>query len=123
MTKKWKSRKVLHTVVLYVCDNLHFLGSANGPAYEALITRPKIMSFAVKDQGKKTRLMLLSNLVANYKDICEWMDASISSNFMSTALRPALEIVPYALHGTYSDQLISLCKMSLTKFLVLLLVW
>lgn len=110
LTRKWKLSKEVQGISLFSCRDVHTLGSASGPAYEALLARVKIIS-----QSSKARILLSSFPLDNYKDVCAWLDITLHFHFSLSCCRGHLEIVPYSLTDSPENQIISLAKMTLSK--------
>ena len=51
MSRRWKQRKNVQTVALFIADELHLIGSDVGPTYEIIVLR---MSYIVHQMIKQS---------------------------------------------------------------------
>lgn len=88
ITRKWKQRKYLHDIGLYIFDDIHSIGFTQGSTYEIVISRTRFIS---AQTGNSTRMVALSHSIANATDLGEWLGVSKNMifNFPSDA-RPSL---------------------------------
>eukprot|EP00004_Rigifila_ramosa_P013501 TRINITY_DN2991_c0_g1_i2.p1 TRINITY_DN2991_c0_g1~~TRINITY_DN2991_c0_g1_i2.p1 ORF type:complete len:1464 (+),score=450.91 TRINITY_DN2991_c0_g1_i2:2178-6569(+) len=115
LSRRWKQRKGVQAVRLFIVDELHLIGSTMGPTIEVITSRMRYISAQLQDP---IRIVGLATSLANGKDVGEWIGASSSNaqfNF-SPAVRPVpLEIhiqgfeIPHA-----SSRLLSMSKPAYT---------
>ncbi|KAJ0262500.1 DExH-box ATP-dependent RNA helicase DExH13 [Hirschfeldia incana] len=91
LSRKWKQRKYIQHVSLFIIDELHLIGGQGGPVMEVIVSRMKNISSQV---GNKIRIIALSTSLANAKDLGEWIGASSRGffNFPPNARSVQLEI-------------------------------
>ncbi len=92
LSKRWKQRKSIKNVQLFVVDELHLLGAENGPTLEVVVSR---MRFISSQQENKIRVIGLASSIANAKDIAEWLGCSSHSWFN---FHPSARPVPLEIH-------------------------
>lgn len=90
LTRRWRQRKVIHSVNLVIFDELHFLGGDLGPTIEVVLSRMRyIGSQRQQEDGEGLRIVGLSASLANARDVGEWIGVSNKSLFnFSPKVRP-----------------------------------
>ncbi|KAI9298963.1 Sec63-domain-containing protein [Neoconidiobolus thromboides FSU 785] len=78
ISRRWKQRKNVQTIGLFLMDDLHMVGSSNGPTYEVIVSR---MRYIASQTKYKTRFVGLSAPLANAFDIAVWIGAPTSAVF------------------------------------------
>ena len=70
LSRRWKQRKVLQSIQLYIADELHLLGSTVGPIYEVVLSRIRYMASQLETHLrtiiKCNNLQSLRNLFAKW---------------------------------------------------------
>jgi len=97
LSRRWRQRKPVQSISLFIVDELHLLGGAEGPIMEVIISRMRYLSaqLAGKDEKKNSiRMIGLGSSIANAKEVGEWMGVLSKSLFnFSPKVRPVpLEI-------------------------------
>ncbi|CAA7057085.1 unnamed protein product [Microthlaspi erraticum] len=92
LSRRWKQRKHIQQVSLFIVDELHLIGGQGGPVMEVIISRMRYISSQV---GNKIRIVALSTSVANGKDLGEWIGASSRGLFN---FPPNVRPVPLEIH-------------------------
>ncbi|CAN8318015.1 unnamed protein product [Cochlearia groenlandica] len=92
LSRRWKQRKYIQQVSLFIVDELHLIGGKHGPVLEVIISRMRYISSQV---GNKIRIVALSTSLANAKDIGEWIGASSTGIFN---FPPNVRHVPLEIH-------------------------
>ncbi|KAI3693620.1 hypothetical protein L1987_76568 [Smallanthus sonchifolius] len=69
LSRRWKQRKLVQQVSLFIVDELHLVGGQNGPVLEVIVSRMRYIA----SQGHNIRIVALSASLANAKDLGEWM--------------------------------------------------
>eukprot|EP01124_Arcella_intermedia_P027745 TRINITY_DN5491_c0_g1_i1.p1 TRINITY_DN5491_c0_g1~~TRINITY_DN5491_c0_g1_i1.p1 ORF type:complete len:1958 (-),score=488.84 TRINITY_DN5491_c0_g1_i1:48-5852(-) len=119
ISRRWKQRKAVQSVGLYIIDELHLIGSEGGPTLEVVVSRIRYITQQLKSDKEEadpnifTRIVALSTSIANAKDLGEWIGATPHSlfNFL-TIVRPVpLEI---QIQGFDSPHF-KACILSMTK--------
>mmetsp|Transcript_16957 Transcript_16957/g.39591 ORF Transcript_16957/g.39591 Transcript_16957/m.39591 type:complete len:2174 (-) Transcript_16957:228-6749(-) len=92
MSRRWKTRKSVQEVRLFVVDELHLLDSEAGPTLEAVVSRMRYISMQVTTP---IRIVALAASLANAKDVGEWIGASSTGlyNFSPNVRTVPLEMV------------------------------
>ena len=91
LSRRWKQRKHIQQVSLFIVDELHLLGSDKGHVLEVIVSRMRRISSHI---GSNIRIVALSASLANAKDLGEWIGATSHGLFnFPPAVRPVpLEI-------------------------------
>ncbi|CAM9979068.1 unnamed protein product, partial [Heterosigma akashiwo] len=97
VSRRWKQRKNVQEVALFLVDELHLLGAAEGPALEVVVSRARYVASQLE---RKVRIVGLSSSLANAKDVGDWMGATAHSNFN---FHPNVRPVPLELFIQGSD--------------------
>ncbi|KAL5471241.1 hypothetical protein EMCRGX_G029336, partial [Ephydatia muelleri] len=92
LSRRWKQRKNMQTVNLFIVDELHLIGGENGPILEVVCSRMRYISSQIE---RKIRIVALSSSVANAKDLGHWLGASTHGLFN---FHPNVRPVPLELH-------------------------
>eukprot|EP01125_Pyxidicula_operculata_P014589 TRINITY_DN4878_c0_g1_i1.p1 TRINITY_DN4878_c0_g1~~TRINITY_DN4878_c0_g1_i1.p1 ORF type:complete len:2162 (+),score=668.51 TRINITY_DN4878_c0_g1_i1:53-6538(+) len=100
ISRNWRKRKIIQAVKLYIVDEIHLIGSDNGPTLEIVVSRIRYISQQLKQLQKETntnniRIVALSTSLANAKDIGEWVGATPHSLFN---FHPNVRPVPLEIH-------------------------
>jgi pre-mRNA-splicing helicase BRR2 len=92
MSRRWKTRKSVQEVRLFVVDELHLLDSDVGPTLEAVVSRMRYISVQVQ---QPIRIVALAASLANAKDVGEWIGAGSTGlfNFSPNVRTVPLEMV------------------------------
>merc|ERR1712113_1271522 len=85
MSRRWKTRKSVQEVRLFIVDELHLLDSDIGPTLEAVVSRMRYISVQVQ---QPIRIVALAASLANAKDVGEWIGASSTGLFNFFPKRP-----------------------------------
>ncbi|PKI35753.1 hypothetical protein CRG98_043911 [Punica granatum] len=91
LTRRWRQRKQVQEVSLFIVDELHLIGGQGGPVLEVVVSRMRYIAAHVEN---KIRMVALSTSLANAKDLGEWIGATAHGLFnFPPNVRPApLEI-------------------------------
>ena len=98
LSRRWKMRKGVQNVNLFIADEVHLLGGAEGHVLEAVISRTRYISSQLEN---KIRLVALSTSLANARDVGSWIGATSHSLFN---FRPHVRPVPLEIHIQGFDQ-------------------
>lgn len=74
LSRRWKQRKSVQNVSLYIVDDLHLIGGDVGPTLEVITSRMRYIS-AQQEKGKQCRIIGLGASMANANDVGEWISA------------------------------------------------
>jgi pre-mRNA-splicing helicase BRR2 len=93
MSRRWKQRKIVQNISLYIVDDLHLVGgSGMGTTLEVVVSRMRYVSSQLESTiGKKGRIVALSACLANAKDVGDWIGATGHALF---AFHPQVRPIP-----------------------------
>ncbi|OZJ03702.1 hypothetical protein BZG36_03306 [Bifiguratus adelaidae] len=92
LSRRWKQRKNVQNVSLFIADEMHLIGGDIGPTYEVIVSR---MRFIAAQTEKPIRIVALSTSLANAKDLGQWIGAKSQSVFN---FHPSVRPVPLEIH-------------------------
>ncbi|KAG9299631.1 hypothetical protein G9A89_020802 [Geosiphon pyriformis] len=102
ISRRWKQRKNVQTVALFIADEIHLIGSDVGPTYEIVVSRMRYIAEQIGEEKKKTgqianqiRIVCLSTSLANALDLGEWIAAKPANIFN---FHPSVRPVPLEIH-------------------------
>ena len=98
LSRRWKQRKAVQNVNLFIADEVHLMGGNGGHVFEAVISRMRYISSQLEN---KIRIVALSTSLANARDVGEWIGANSHSLFN---FRPHVRPVPLEIHIQGFDQ-------------------
>ena len=78
ISRRWKQRKNVQTVELFIADEIHLIGGNVGPTYEVIISR---MRFIAAQLDHKIRIVALGVSLANGLDLGEWIGCTKQTIF------------------------------------------
>ncbi|XP_074325952.1 DExH-box ATP-dependent RNA helicase DExH12-like [Apium graveolens] len=92
LSRRWRKRKHVREVGLFIVDELHLIGGQGGPILEVIVSR---MRYIASEVDYKIRIVALSTSLANAKDLGEWIGATSHGlfNFL-----PSVRPVPLDIH-------------------------
>ncbi|KAL0296226.1 UNVERIFIED_CONTAM: DExH-box ATP-dependent RNA helicase DExH12 [Sesamum radiatum] len=90
--RRWKQRKHVQQVSLFIIDELHLIGGQGGPILEIIVSR---MRYIASQLENKIRIVALSTSLANAKDLGEWIGATSHGLFN---FPPGVRPVPLEIH-------------------------
>ena len=92
LSRRWKQRRLVKTVSLFIVSDLHLIGGAEGPTMEIIVSR---MRYIAAQTTNSLRIVALSASIANAKDVGDWMGATSHGLFnFPQSVRP----VPLEVH-------------------------
>jgi pre-mRNA-splicing helicase BRR2 len=97
LSRRWKQRKNVKDVGLFILDELHLVGGQSGPVLEIVASRMRYISASL---DKPIRIVGLSHSVANAKDLGDWIGATTHGFFN---FPPGSRPVPLEIHVTGFD--------------------
>ncbi|WFC94772.1 RNA helicase [Malassezia brasiliensis] len=93
LSRRWRQRKNVQSVALYVFDDLHLLGEERGgPTYEVVCSRARFIAAQLE---RPTRIVGLAASLANAADVGEWLGAERANVF---GFAPSARPVPMEVH-------------------------
>ncbi|KAK2163706.1 hypothetical protein LSH36_75g12085 [Paralvinella palmiformis] len=92
LSRRWKQRKNVQNVNLFIVDELHLIGGDEGPVLEVICSRMRYISSQIE---RNIRILALSSSLSNAKDIAQWLGCSTTGTFN---FHPNVRPVPLELH-------------------------
>ncbi|KAJ6888893.1 DExH-box ATP-dependent RNA helicase DExH12-like [Populus alba x Populus x berolinensis] len=92
LSRRWKQRKYVQQVSLFIIDELHLIGGQGGPVLEVIVSRMRYIASKIEN---KIRIVALSSSLANAKDLGEWIGATSHGLFN---FPPGVRPVPLEIH-------------------------
>ncbi|EOY19725.1 U5 small nuclear ribonucleoprotein helicase, putative isoform 2 [Theobroma cacao] len=92
LSRRWKQRKYVQQVSVFIVDELHLIGGQGGPVLEVIVSRMRYIASQVEN---KIRIVALSTSLANAKDLGEWIGATSHGLFN---FPPGVRPVPLEIH-------------------------
>ncbi|RNA15787.1 U5 small nuclear ribonucleo helicase -like protein [Brachionus plicatilis] len=92
ISRRWKQRKQVQSVQLFIVDELHLIGGEHGPVLEIICSRMRYISSQIE---RNIRLLALSSSVANAKDLAQWLYCNSTSTFN---FHPNVRPLPLQVH-------------------------
>nr|DBA32090.1 TPA: hypothetical protein GDO54_007839 [Pyxicephalus adspersus] len=92
LSRRWKQRKNVQNVSLFIVDETHLIGGSNGPVLEVICSRMRYISSQIE---RPIRIVALSSSLSNAKDVAHWLGCSATSTFN---FHPNVRPVPLELH-------------------------
>ena len=91
LSRRWKQRKNVQKVDLFMIDDIHMIGGPVGPVLEVIASRMRFISSRLE---KPMRILALSVPLANARDLGEWIGAKPQAifNFLPNARPVPLEV-------------------------------
>lgn len=93
LSRRWKQRKNVQNVNLFIVDELHLIGVDVGPVLEVICSRMRYMSSQL--ERINIRIVALSSSLSNAKDVSQWLGCSATGFFN---FHPNVRPVPLELH-------------------------
>ncbi|KAG8036648.1 hypothetical protein G9C98_003970 [Cotesia typhae] len=92
LSRRWKQRKNVQNIQLFIVDELQLIGGEDGPILEVACSRARYISAQLE---KPTRIVALSASLADAKDAAQWLGAPAAATFN---FHPSVRPVPLELH-------------------------
>lgn len=92
LSRRWKQRKNVQNVNLFIVDELHLLGGEDGPVLEVVCSRMRYISSQIE---KQIRIVALSSSLADFKDISQWLGCNANATFN---FHPSVRPISLELH-------------------------
>eukprot|EP00055_Hartaetosiga_balthica_P018407 m.134146 g.134146 ORF g.134146 m.134146 type:complete len:2176 (-) comp9519_c1_seq1:89-6616(-) len=94
VSRRYKQRRRVQQVDVFIADEAHLLGAAEGPVMEVVCSRMRLMQNTMEGSGPH-RIVLLASPIANATDVARWCGVSKENTFnFSPSVRP----IPLELH-------------------------
>lgn len=92
LSRRWKQRKHVQNINLFVVDELQLLGGIGGSVLEVVCSRMRYMNSQLE---KSMRIIAMSTPVADARDIAQWLGCSANCTFN---FHPSVRPLPLELH-------------------------
>lgn len=92
LSRRWKQRKNVQNINLFIVDELHLIGGEDGPVIEVVCSRMRYISSQIE---KPIRIVALSSSLTDYKDVAQWLGCNANCTFN---FHPSVRPVPLELH-------------------------
>ncbi|KAL6143574.1 hypothetical protein ACLB2K_054269 [Fragaria x ananassa] len=89
LSRRWKQRKNIQLVSLFILDELHLISGEVGPIIETIVSRMRIIA---SEPENKIRFVALSSSVADAEDLREWLGDARLFNFSPAVRQVPLDI-------------------------------
>lgn len=111
ISRRWKQRKAVQNVSLYLFDELHLVGGGfEGSTLEVVVSRAR---YIASQMERHMRIVGLSTPLANAKDFGDWIGATAQNIF---AFSPNIRPVPLDIHiqafetNHFSSRILAMAK-------------
>ncbi|CDS42389.1 U5 small nuclear ribonucleoprotein 200 kDa [Echinococcus multilocularis] len=81
LSRRWKQRKHVQGVNLFIADDLHLVGAEGGPVYEVVCSRMRYMASQIESSGQPLRIVGLAHSVTNLRDMASWLGCSAGASY------------------------------------------
>jgi len=107
LSRRWKQRKEVREISLFIADELHLVGSAIGPVLEIIVTRMRF----IESKGFSIRIIGLAASLANGNDIGGWLGATNIFNFHPSNRPNRLEVELYGFDiGHFGTRMLAMAR-------------
>lgn len=90
LSRKWKTKKSVQAVNLFIMDELHMIGAENGHILEMIGSRMRVIASQL---AKPIRIVGLASSVANAHNLGDWIGASTKAHSLFN-FHPSVRPVP-----------------------------
>lgn len=92
LSRRWRQRKNVQNVSLFIIDELHLVGGEAGPTLEVVVSRARYVASQLE---RHVRIIGLGSSLANARDVGDWIGASPQNVFN---FAPSVRPVPVVTH-------------------------
>ncbi|XP_055378712.1 U5 small nuclear ribonucleoprotein 200 kDa helicase [Condylostylus longicornis] len=92
LSRRWKQRKNVQNIQLFIVDELQLIGGEEGPVLEIVCSRMRYISSQIE---KQIRIVALSYSLADARDVAQWLGCNANSTFN---FHPSVRPIPLELH-------------------------
>ncbi|XP_064601354.1 U5 small nuclear ribonucleoprotein 200 kDa helicase-like [Liolophura sinensis] len=92
LSRRWKQRKNVQNVNLFIVDELQLIGGEIGPVLEVICSRMRYISSQLE---RNIRIVALSSSLSNAKDVSQWLGCTTTGFFN---FHPNVRPIPLELH-------------------------
>merc|ERR1712054_127553 len=91
-SRRWKQRRNVQNIKLFILDEAHLIGGTNGPIMEVITSR---MRYIASQTENKIRIVALAASIANARDVGEWIGCTSKTLFN---FHPNVRPIPLEIH-------------------------
>jgi len=92
LSRRWRQRKAVQEVALFIVDEMHLIGGPHGPALEVVTSRMRYISSQLE---QPIRVVALAASLANARDLGDWLGVTNHAMFN---FPPSARPVPVDIH-------------------------
>ncbi|BES87457.1 U5 small nuclear ribonucleoprotein 200 kDa [Nesidiocoris tenuis] len=92
LSRRWKQRKNVQNIQLFIVDDLQLLGGSDGPVLEIICSRMRYISSQIE---RNLRIIALSSPLVDARDVAQWLGCSSNCTFN---FHPSVRPLPLELH-------------------------
>ena len=92
LSRRWKQRKNVQNIQLFIVDELQLIGGEEGPILEVACSRARYISSQLESPA---RMIALSASLADARDAAQWLAAPAAATFN---FHPSVRPIPLELH-------------------------
>lgn len=92
LSRRWKQRKNVQNVHLFIIDELQLIGAEEGPVLEVVCSRMRYISSQIE---KQIRIVALSSSLGDARDVAQWLGCNANATFN---FHPSVRPIPLELH-------------------------
>ncbi|XP_068216026.1 U5 small nuclear ribonucleoprotein 200 kDa helicase [Palaemon carinicauda] len=92
LSRRWKQRKNVQNINLFIVDELQLMGGSDGPTLEVVCSRIRYIASKI---SRHIRILALSSSLANARDVAQWLGCSSNYTFN---FHPNVRPLPLELH-------------------------
>jgi len=92
LSRRWKQRKNVQNIQLFIVDELQLIGGEDGPVLEVVCSRMRYISSQIERQ---IRIVSLSASLADARDVAQWLGCNANATFN---FHPSVRPIPLELH-------------------------
>lgn len=92
LSRRWKQRKNVQNVQLFIIDELQLIGAEEGPVLEVVCSRMRYISSQIE---KQIRIVALSASLGDARDVAQWLGCNANATFN---FHPSVRPLPLELH-------------------------
>jgi pre-mRNA-splicing helicase BRR2 len=109
VSRRWRQRKNVQNVRLYVFDQLQLIGGDAGATLEVVVSRARLVAAQIE---RPTRIVALATPLANARTLAEWIGAPSRACFSFVpSMRPVpLDLVMNGFDGPSNDAMLLQCR-------------
>ncbi|XP_031639377.1 putative U5 small nuclear ribonucleoprotein 200 kDa helicase, partial [Contarinia nasturtii] len=96
LSRRWKQRKNVQNVHLFIVDELQLIGGEEGPVLEVVCSRMRYISSQIHTSSdRQIRIVALSSSLSDARDVAQWLGCNANCTFN---FHPSVRPIPLELH-------------------------